>query len=501
MKKIKKKLFELITWILVVCATVFLYITIAGNNAFPNKWKLPFIAFLALLVSLSGIFSIVTKKFGRYVIGIVNIFIAICLFGLTLFLPGVKKQAQTLFKETTEEEAIINVYRLKGNDKDLSEGTFILQKALDQQNQEYALDQLKDFLDQDELSIIETKDILSGVDALYNKEGDFLLLNDVYVDAIEDVSTYRDFSDETEVVYGVVNQIVKEEKTFVHEDITTTPFTVYVAGCDTRSGRLTIYGRTDVNLLLSINPNTKQILIVGIPRDAYIPNPALNYGEDKLTHLGNHGIDNTMKGVSEYFDIPIDHYGEVIFETFKSIIDALGGIDVDNPYYFNTINGNGGGNREFPEGVIHMDGETALSYCRERWNLPNGAYGRNEHQTYVLKAIMNKLLSREILDRYVFVWDALKGQFMSDFDIEDIFDLAAMQFDDEGKWEIITYHLGGKGDMCGTASMGFDRKLYVVHLFDSQVQFVKQQIDLLKKDELIQQEVLPQNDETTYIPN
>lgn len=76
-----------------------------------------------------------------------------------------------------------------------------------------------------------------------------------------------------------------------------------------------------------------------------------------------------------------------------------------------------------------------------------------------------------------------------------------MQLSDNKKWDIITYHLGGIGDMCGTASMGWDRKLYVVHLFDSQVGFVKKQMEMLKRDELIVQETLPQNDETYYIPN
>ena len=90
---------------------------------------------------------------------------------------------------------------------------------------------------------------------------------------------------------------------------------------------------------------------------------------------------------------------------------------------------------------------------------------------------------------------------MTDMSVEDLFKLANMQLNDGGDWEIITYHLGGNGDMCGTASMGWDRKLYVVHLFDSQVKFVKNQINLLKKDMRIKQEVLPQDGDTTFIPN
>lgn len=507
MKQIKKKWFELLSWLLLLITAIVLYFRVSGNVMFPSAFKLPLIVLLALIISLTGIFSIISKRFGRYFMGLVNLFLIVCMIIVMAFLPKVKEEAGTIFKETGNEEAIINFYALKDGIDDIKDEDikFIVQKALDQENQENALEKVKKYLNKEGLNIVEKEDILSAVEALYGNEGDVLVLNEVYVDAIEEVSSYRDFSDVTKVLYSVSRTLEEETKTYEHKDITSTPFTVYLAGCDTRSGRLTTYGRTDVNLVLSINPNTKQILIVGLPRDSYIPNPSIDYGDDKLTHLGNHGIENTMKGVSEYFDISIDHYGEAIFETFKGIIDALGGIDVDNPYYFNTIGGNGAQfsmqDYEFPEGTIHLTGDSALAYCRERWNLKNGDYDRNEHQTFVIKAVLNKILSKEILDKYVVVWDSLKGQFMTDIPVDDMFELAAMQIDDNSDWDIITYHLGGTGDMCGTASMGWNRKLYVVHLFDSQVSFVHDQIDKLMNDEAIKQEVLPQNDETTYIPN
>ncbi len=123
------------------------------------------------------------------------------------------------------------------------------------------------------------------------------------------------------------------------------------------------------------------MMIVGFPRDTYIPNPAINYGLDKLTHLRNDGIQNTMKGVSEYYGVDIDYYGVVNFNTFKYIVDAMDGIDIDNPYSFRSSS------YEFPEGVIHLDGTKALAYVRERKSLPNGDYDRSHHQTIALKAI------------------------------------------------------------------------------------------------------------------
>ena len=235
-----------------------------------------------------------------------------------------------------------------------------------------------------------------------------------------------------------------------------------------------------------------------------IPNPALGYGYDKLTHLGNDGIYNTMKGVGHYYHFDIDNYVVVNFNTFRNIINALDGIDVDNPYYFNTIGGNGsltGEAFEFPEGTIHLYGEAALAYCRERYNLPNGDYGRSEHQTIVLKAIIQKLLSPAIITNYSDVLSSLEGQFLTDFDVDDIYKLIAMQLDDNSEWDIISYRMGGEGDMQGTASMGWNRLLYVVHPFESQVKFIKDEIEKMKNNEKITQQVLPQEKDTTYIPN
>ena len=441
-----------------------------------------------------------------------KIFTCLCLvltFSILIsigILTKFRNDANALFTNMDTEEQTINIYTLVENTDPFETSddlTFIIQTTIDQENQNLALDEIKSKFNK-ELNIIKKVELLDAVDALYEKEGKFLVLNAAYANTLDDLSAYQDFTSKTKIVYSF-SRSISQQQTYNHQDITNTPFTIYVAGDDTRGSQLTTFGRTDVNLLLNVNPNTKQILIVGIPRDAYIPNPALNYEDDKLTHLGNEGIQNTMNGISEYFNIDINYYGKVIFDSFEKIIDAIGGIDVDNPYYFDTIDGNGkldgGVDHQFPEGLIHLDGESALAYCRERYNLSNGDYGRNEHQTYVLKAVVKKVLSKDILTNYASILSALEGQFMTNLTTDEVLKLVSMQLTSLNDWEIINYHLGGTGDMCGTASMGWNRQLYVVHLFDSQVQFIHDQIEKLKNDEILVQDILPQNDETTYIPN
>ena len=62
-----------------------------------------------------------------------------------------------------------------------------------------------------------------------------------------------------------------------------------------------IDGKCDVNILLMVNPKINKITTISIPRDSYVPNPALNYGSDKLTHLGNNGPENSIAGIEEFW--------------------------------------------------------------------------------------------------------------------------------------------------------------------------------------------------------
>lgn len=111
------------------------------------------------------------------------------------------------------------------------------------------------------------------------------------------------------------------------------------------------------------------------------------------------------------------------------------------------------------------------------------------------------MLSPSILSNFSDLLNALNGQFLTNMEMDDIFKLIAMQLNDNSSWEIITYHLGGEGAMQGTASMGWDRLLYTVNLFDSQVNFVRSEIEKMNRDERISKQELPDDGDTTFIPN
>ena len=497
-KQLKNKKTELISWLILLVSAATLYFIITNHAIFPSRYKLPLLLIMTAIVCITGILSILARKWFRYFATFINILFILLMGAVLIMLPSLESRVKDIFKDTSYDEAIINLYSTNSNYReDISQyddPIFILQKRNDQENQSYAIEQIKEILGKEDLKTIIKEDIPSAVEALYNGEGDLLILNDVYSDTVEDIEKFSNFSNDTKIVTSIIKRIEVEEEVF-ERDITNAMFTVYIAGEDTRSGRLSIYGRTDVDIIVNINPVTRQVMIVGIPRDTYIPNPALDNGLDKLTHLGNDGIQNTMEGVSNYYGIDIDYYGVVNFNTFKYIVDALGGIDVDNPYYFRS------GKYEYPEGIIHLNGESALTYVRERKSLPNGDYDRSHHQTIALKAIIQKLMSFDSLGSFDDIMNALKGQFLTSIELEDLFKLIALQLNDNSPWDIISYHMGGIGDMQGTASMGWDRKLYVVHPFQSQVRFIKEQTEKMKNNEILAQEALPNEEDTYYIPN
>lgn len=524
----KRFKWHLLAWAVLAVLTAVFYFVATHFIAFPSRYKMPLLYACLAIVLITGLFSYLAKKTtGRTIIGIVNIILSICLIIGSFFLPNLEERMKSIFRDINVNEIEVNVYAFTSEYKtnhpevvlnghaitpsalsEYDKKNLILQTLLDQENQKYALEQMQEQFPDGSITILEKEDLISAAEAFYKGEAELLVLNKAYVSSLEDIEGFSNFSNDTMVIYSAKKEaepVIVEKPAEIGTDITNTPFTVYIAGSDTRSSELSTYGRTDVDILLTVNPNTKQMMVTGIPRDSYIPNPALGYGNDKLTHLGNNGVYNTMQGISEYFQIPINNYLIVNFVTFKNIIDAIGGINIYNPYYFTTVGGNGGGystqDYDFPEGDITLNGDSALAYVRERYNLEMGDYGRSEHQTIVLKGILQKLTASTVISNYDSLLSALNGQFLTDMNPEDIYKLAVMQVDDGSDWDIIVYHLGGQGAMQGTASMGWDRMLYTVNLFDSQKWFINDQTNILLNGEEISQMDLPDMGDTTYIPN
>lgn len=108
------------------------------------------------------------------------------------------------------------------------------------------------------------------------------------------------------------------------------------------------------------------------------------------------------------YDTDIDYYFRLNFSGFTGIVDALGGITVDNDVAFTK------GNYTYPVGKVQMDGKMALTFARERYSFVDGDIQRGKNQLKVISAIIDKALSPDILVRYNSIMDSIKDCFEMD---------------------------------------------------------------------------------------
>lgn len=278
------------------------------------------------------------------------------------------------------------------------------------------------------------------VRALYDKSVDAIIFNESYRSTIEE--EYLDFSKETKVLESkkFTSTIVLDTS---DKEIAKESFVMFLSGNDTK-GNLSASSRSDVNMIAAINPGTKTILLVTIPRDSYVTlysasnNPSPGY--DKLTHAGNGGVASSINTVSHMFDLDIDYYVRLNFTGIINLVDALGGITVYSDYTFTTYDTT----HSFVQGENKMNGVDAMYFARERYAFPNGDFQRNKNQVKVIEAIIAKACSATILTNYSAIMNSLTGVVETNVPEDQISKLVKMQLNEMSGWNIISYGLTGQ---------------------------------------------------------
>ncbi|HEX5563910.1 MAG TPA: LCP family protein [Sporosarcina sp.] len=176
------------------------------------------------------------------------------------------------------------------------------------------------------------------------------------------------------------------------------PFSVLILGVDEREGDK---GRSDTMIVLTVNPMLQSTKMVSIPRDTYSEIVGMGF-EDKLNHAYAYGgIDMSLVTVEHFLDIPIDYVVQVNMESFKEIIDAIGGVSVTNTLDF-SVDGH-----SFPEGELILDGEEALVFVRMRMDDPRGDFGRQDRQKQVIQGVLQKGAKLSSLLKFKSIFDAI----------------------------------------------------------------------------------------------
>ena len=510
-KKRKRRLSSQFYWMLLVISAIATFLVLFNAPMFPKKWSFLVLFLLAGILLLTGIFTAVFSPRNR-IQKFINCTLALCLGFVSVLTPYYINKITELFESALGDKVRINLYVLtdeyksqypdtfrnvitlpemdsNGNFKnvdmkDYADAVYGTTIETDTTNQQYALKQLKQLCGK-QVQTIDKNALSDAVQAFYDNHTDILIMSEALAGTISDMQGFENFETDTKILYSFDRPIDASASDTVAVDMTTKPFTIFFGGNDT-TGALSLEGRTDVNMTVTVNPNTHQILISNLPRDSWVKNPYYNEKRDKLTHLGLVGIDNTLKGLGDLYGIEIPNYVIVNFDTFMVIIQALKGVTIDNPYAFTAIDG-----QYFPEGTIGLDGAGALMYVRERQNLPDGDFGRNMHQQIVMRAMIEKLCSPDIMMQINSIIDGMNGMFLTNISMNSIWALVNKQLDEGIEWNIVNYHVGGETGMeiCASATGQY---LSVVYPYDNQIEFVRNEIQKVMDGETITQEELPE---------
>lgn len=403
------------------------------------------------------------KKVPQVIISVISLILCIILavtsvVGLTFYKNTVRaldRNTQINY-ETNAISVIVMVDSGYDTLDDLDGKTMGVNPNQDQDNIANAISELKESVD---VEYVEADDFEELSDMLYDGQVDAILVNEAYRAMLE--VNHENFDYETKVIHQCEYKTEKDtaSDSLKETNIQNGIFTVYISGIDTY-GKVSTKSRSDVNMLLTVNTNTREIVMVSIPRDYYVTLGTIGQ-KDKLTHAGIYGIDESVATLSKLYDTDINYYYRINFSSLINIVDVLGGIDV---YSEKTFVPWGDNELTIHKGMNHMDGRMALAYARERKTYASGDNHRVANQQDVLEAIIGKVFSLDTLMNYDSFLEALEGTFETNMSTDEIMAFMKMLLNDASHlndWHIERVYATGSNSRNTTYSMP-NRSLYVM---------------------------------------
>lgn len=479
-----------ITIIVIMLSVVFMGL-LAMTKMIPTIYMLIIGIVLAVIAAIIWLLVWHTRYTGRFIGGTVLavIMIAILAFG-GFYINKTRSAISNISGETTEVTQMA-VYVKSDDAADSVEATagytYGILSSLDRENTDGAVAHLNSQFGT-EVQTKEYAGLTELADGILNGEVNAMLLNSGYLSVYEDMDGYTDFSTKIKEVgtVEVESTIQSAEESTPVEPITTANggkvYTIYLSGIDTR-GEMTAKSRSDVNIIATVNTDTHEILLVSTPRDYFVPLSISGGAPDKLTHAGIYGIDVCMDTLGMLYDIDINYYFRINFGGFVKVIDALGGITVNSDYDFDSKNILG---YHFNKGENYVNGEQALIFARERYAFQEGDRQRGKNQMEVIRGVVKKALSPEILTSYSSILSSLDGCFGTNITYEEIAQILQQQLTNGGDWTIVSYSVNGTGATEKPYSMS--QKAYVMVPDYDTVNKAKSLMEKVRNGEVVTQE-------------
>ena len=419
--------------------------------------------------------SIVTK--------IISLLMSILLMFASSYVVRGNDFFNTVTKATTQKY-LVSVITMKNNSatklSDLDGKKFGVSYQHDTTTITKAIADMENDLGEQE-DMVKYDDYSGLTDALYKGEVDAIIVGQEYKSMLE--ANHDSFDDETKIIKSYEYES-KLSVTTKQTNVTENPFTIYVTGIDTY-GSVSTVARSDVNLIVTVNPKTKQILMTSIPRDCEIQLHK-NGKMDKLTHTGIYGTSETISTIEDFLDVEINYFARTNFSGMTNIVDALGGVTIDSDYKFTTLHGN----YNIVKGENQMDGDKALCFVRERYSLPNGDFDRGKNQQKLLKAMLEKAMSPKIITNFNNILTAIEGSFETDMSSKEIKSLLNMQLNDMSDWTVYNVQVEGEGYKTSKTASMYGTEVYVMKPYQKQVKKIKKIIDTVEQGGTISEEDL-----------
>ena len=443
MKSSNKKKKHAISKILGIVSLI-LFITFSALllmlDMLPTKYIVIYFIIFVVLYILFMSFIFIKKIKNKFRITAV---VFLCIFGI-VFGVGIKYLSETIgFMDVINnkllQKEIYYVMTLENsvidNIKDLKNKKIGLYNSL---NSEHALDELEKKI---RVKHSEYKDVIDMFEELENGKIIAVLINESTKNLLEtDLSDMKISLKEIDKVYI---SIEKEDIVKV-VDVTKKTFNIYIAGGDA-FGSIENVTNTDVNMIITVNPVKRKILLTSIPRDYYVNLPS--FGEsayDKLTHAGYYGIEESVKSIEKLLNIDINYYVKVNFSTVVGVIDAIDGIDVYSDYEFVTHNNEKTEYYKFYVGNNNLNGKEALAFARDRQSFIDGDIQRGKNQQKVISAVINKVTSSTaIITNFSGILDSVSLSLSTNMDTKSINKFIKMQLNDMRSWSIESNNLVG----------------------------------------------------------
>lgn len=233
-------------------------------------------------------------------------------------------------------------------------------------------------------------------------------------------------------------------------NVTEEPFNIYITGIDQWEEEEGLdLERSDVNMIVTVNPVTKKVLMTSIPRDSYVK---LHTAQqmDKLTHTGIYGVDETLNTVEDWLGIDINYYVKMNFSAVRDIINAMGGVKVYSPVAFDSSLRP----YHYYKGWNRLSGSKALFFARERHAFEGQDSIRVENQQRLMKAIIKKMTSSTtMLTSYGDIMAAAGKNMSTNMSADDMTALVKMQIADLAEWDIESQKMKGDYGMGYVASL------------------------------------------------